>query len=111
MVGRGDIGADTFLIVRTADDDSIALAGYKRVLPGRYAWVQRGEPVSWDGSQYSWGITTFNTAKGEHPTVYVWGSNEGDAATVVVRGEDLIEPLPLPDEPYFAVGFRYVRTR
>ncbi len=107
VVGRGEAGGHAFLILRTADEGGLALAAYKEVLPGRYTWVVRGEPVPWGGSQYDWGITTFNVAKGERPTVYVWGSNESDAATVVVRGEELTERLSLPDAPYFAVGFRF----
>ncbi len=107
IVARADVAQHAFLVIRDESDGSerLGIAGYKKVTLGRFTWVFGGEPQPGDGSRYGSSITAFNTAIDETPTFYVWGYNQAGATTLIVRGRNQTEELPLQEGPYFVVGF------
>lgn len=94
-----------FVMLESTERDELDLYLYKKVLPGRYTPSQYGSYPRFKASGYSWGITAYNTEVGELPIIYIWGLNEVGATEVVVDGNGVHVELPLPDQPYFAVGF------
>lgn len=95
----------SFVLLESAARGELDLYLYKKVLPGRYTPSQYGSYPRFVGSGYEWGITAYNTDAGELPTSYIWGLNEVGATEVVVDGKDVHVELPLPDDPFFVVGF------
>lgn len=94
-----------FVMLESTPRDEFDLYLYKKVLPGRYTQSQYGSDPRFVGSGYRWGITASNPDAGILPLIYIWGLNEAGAAKVVVDAKDVHVELPLPDDPYFAVGF------
>ncbi len=109
VVERVDVEDHAFVMVRSPDPDGeqLSLYGYKKVLPGRYTWVMGPASARFVGSGYNSGITAFNPTAGEVATIYLWGVNRAAASTVKVTGPNADLQLPLPDQPYFVVGFPY----
>lgn len=109
VLARGDVAEHTFLVVGEdeAGDGAIRLYDFERVLPGRYTWVSTGEIGPGTGSRFSWSITAFNSARGEIPTVVVWGSNFEGASRMNVSGNGITTDIDLPTGTVFAVGFQF----
>lgn len=110
VAARADIGGDTLLLAVDGPRHVMRLQGYNRVLPGRYSLESWSDDVPAVDSSYRYGITTYNLAKGEQPTLYLWGVNRAGATSVDVSGNGVAVTWPLPDTPHFVVGAMFDPT-
>ena len=109
VVARTDVAEYTFVLVGEGDAGAprLGLVGYERVLPGRYTWVQTGQMAAGGGSHYAWTITAFDPSRGESPGLFVWGTNQDEAAALVVSGNEIEETLSLEPGSAFVAGLTF----
>ncbi len=111
VVASMDRDRDRYVMVHDNGSGRHALAIYSKVLPGRFSWSLRTEPIAESGSWFTWGIRQFNVDKEDETTVYVYGVNDVGATELIVDGAAFSERIPLPDDRFFIVGFPYAPSQ